>query len=896
MVNEAPDSVSAIHENSTPSKRPWSFGNQGGHSPPPDWPPPSHIENNESISDGSTKHTCLLGSVIDVQVQPCNTSGLSNIWNESIDPVFSVVQEGDYFCLQFCEVRFGRLNKGTCKHLQALTAHKRVSLRGFTSGRAWVIAIHSWFNNIPALLPIELSIYAEQEDAKEIGDILSTFGVFLQWPRYGREGYHYFNPHLLRLEGYSDQIPTSRPQVSKQSPVLIPEKNTDRTAQVNVAEAVDGILNSLSHHVQVQDISMIPGFKTMPLDHQKEAMDFIFRRETGQSPPERSLWKYNDADANEPFYQHIFTGSKRPEKAEIRGGIIADEMGLGKTLVMLSTIASSIDRAHEFVASENQLRLTQPLRKVPSRATLIVVPSAVLINSWVVEIEKHVYPGTLAFHKHIGTSRHNEDELVLLCQKLIVFTTYATAAYELRHKITHLSDINWFRIILDEAHDIRTRTTQQYQGVASISAQHRWCLTGTPIQNSLDDLAALVSFLKMPVLEKPETFRKFITKPISSGTNDCYQNLQRLLQSVCLRRTRELLNLPEPETYYQTLPLTASEYTEYNELLRECKRDIDMAVSGRGKGQLKSAMLESLLKVRLFCNNGRAAAVLPPGPKVLPEDPDELLAYLQQRDENFCAHCDGVVYFISNTAETDGGMFLPSCRHLVCHSCSEHMNIGKGGNSTRKGNCPLCAPEKQSTSLAVIASSDTGIPRGSFEDRSAAQPRQYPSKLLKLLSDISGDRDHKSIVFSCWKKTLDIVSRLLRSKGLRHHLIDGSLLNAERIKILDEFRTSTSLNILLMTLGTGAVGLNLAAASRVYLLEPQWNPSIESQAIGRALRLGQTDRVVIIRYIMKGTVEESNVLSRQQRKLELAGGGFGKGRDMAPETRQALRDFFDVNE
>ena len=50
--------------------------------------------------------------------------------------------------------------------------------------------------------------------------------------------------------------------------------------------------------------------------------------------------------------------------------------------------------------------------------------------------------------------------------------------------------------------------------------------------------------------------------------------------------------------------------------------------------------------------------------------------------------------------------------------------------------------------------------------------------------------------------------------------------------------------------------LNLAVASRIYLLEPQWNPSIESQAIGRALRLGQTDQVVIIRYVMMGSVEE----------------------------------------
>ena len=115
-------------------------------------------------------------------------------------------------------------------------------------------------------------------------------------------------------------------------------------------------------------------------------------------------------------------------------------------------------------------------------------------------------------------------------------------------------------------------------------------------------------------------------------------------------------------------------------------------------------------------------------------------------------------------------------------------------------------------------------------------------------------------------------------------MIDGSLALNERLKALENFRSPTGANILLMTLGTGAVGLNLAVATRIYLLEPQWNPSIEMQAIGRALRLGQTEQVKIIRYVMAHTVEESNVLDRQKRKRELAGGGFGgggKGKDVA---------------
>ncbi|KAL7933254.1 SNF2 family N-terminal domain-containing protein [Trichoderma chlorosporum] len=574
-------------------------------------------------------------------------------------------------------------------------------------------ASRAWSSQTPTFLPLEINLYSARSDAKEIGNILSR--------------------------------------------------------------SVDTILDSLSYHVHQPEISVSPGIKIELLLHQKEAIDFIYRRETSQVPPERSLWKYNDKDAEKPFYQHVFTGAKRPEQIEAKGGIIADEMGLGKTLVILSTVASSLDRALSFVAVETQPVTSQSPKKDPSKATLIIAPSSLLVDSWVKEIHKHTYAGTLPFHKHLGPSRHREVNL--LRERLVVFTTYATVAAEFRRGDTTLQKINWFRIVLDEAHDIRNCSTKQYKAVASLSAQHRWCLTGTPIQNSLEDLAALVSFLKVPILEKPQTFRKFITSPITSTSSSRFQNLQMLLQK------------------------------------------IDMAVSGHRKSKIHSAVLESLLKLRLFCNNGPANAVLLTETTGLPVDLDEALAFLQQCDEDICSHCFKTIHFISNVAD-----------------------------------------------------------------------------LLTLLSDVRQDLNNKSIIFSSWKKTLSLVSQLLRNHGIRHSMIDGSLNLVERRKVLEDFDTPTGANILLMTLGTGAVGLNLAVASRIYLLEPQWNPSIESQAIGRALRLGQTAQVVIVRYVMMHTVEESNVLSRQRRKLELAGGGFSKGKDMSSERFKALLDVFGVDQ
>lgn len=73
----------------------------------------------------------------------------------------------------------------------------------------------------------------------------------------------------------------------------------------------------------------------------------------------------------------------------------------------------------------------------------------------------------------------------------------------------------------------------------------------------------------------------------------------------------------------------------------------------------------------------------------------------------------------------------------------------------------------------------------------------------------------------------------------------------------------------MMTTGTGAVGLNLAVANFVYIIEPQWNPMVESQAIARVARLGQKKNVSVIRYIMKGTIEEVSAGNSKTWRLSL---------------------------
>ena len=240
-------------------------------------------------------------------------------------------------------------------------------------------------------------------------------------------------------------------------------------------------------------------------------------------------------------------------------------------------------------------------------------------------------------------------------------------------------------------------------------------------------------------MEKAPTFRKFITNPITSSSERRFQNLQKLLQSVCLRRTRQLLNLPEPIPRTRRLDLSTSEQVEYDKLKQQCREEIDMVVSGRRKSKLNSAMLESLLKLRLFCNNGRTDAVLHTRPTGLPIDPDEALSYLQQHDENICAYCSVTIYSISDAVETDGGTFMPSCCHLVCRNC---MPYHRG----QVQSCSICAAGSESTvwTMPSLPPDNAGISSTRpVENKAPLRTGQYPSKLLVLLSDLRQDPNNK---------------------------------------------------------------------------------------------------------------------------------------------------------
>lgn len=309
-----------------------------------------------------------------------------------------------------------------------------------------------------------------------------------------------------------------------------------------------------------------------------------------------------------------------------------------------------------------------------------------------------------------------------MLEKDIVLTTYATVAAEASRKGQNiLGQIHWYRIVLDEAHEVRTRSTKQHQAAVTLTAEYRWCLTGTPIQNTVEDLGALVAFLRVPILDNHATFRKFIATPSASNSGDRFKNLRFLLNSICIRRSRDLLQLPEPATQIKVLDLTPAERQDYIAMNSKFRAEVDRAVSGHGKGNLSSTALKALLELRLFCNNGRSAAWSQNG-----RDADEILTDLQQQDQADCVYCGGAIYSINSSSDTDGGILIPNCYHLACRTCiSRHHSDKK--------SCPRCAAGNTND----LAISQSNANTEDLDTLITLPPRyQFPSKILAFLQDV----------------------------------------------------------------------------------------------------------------------------------------------------------------
>lgn len=180
---------------------------------------------------------------------------------------------------------------------------------------------------------------------------------------------------------------------------------------------------------------------------------------------------------------------------------------------------------------------------------------------------------------------------------------------------------------------------------------------------------------------------------------------------------------------------------------------------------------------------------------------------------------------------------------------------------------------------------------------SPEQLRETSSKLAfvyKLLPELARG-GHRCLVFSQSTRYLDLVEHsVLQPLGIRHLRIDGSVSSAERQALVDRFTAETSIPVMMLSSQVGGLGLNLTAATRVIILDPQWTP-LDNQCADRAYRLGQTRDVVVYRLISCGCIEEA-IYRRQVFKEALFVSATRQTEPQAHFSRHELKELFTLGD
>ena len=156
-----------------------------------------------------------------------------------------------------------------------------------------------------------------------------------------------------------------------------------------------------------------------------------------------------------------------------------------------------------------------------------------------------------------------------------------------------------------------------------------------------------------------------------------------------------------------------------------------------------------------------------------------------------------------------------------------------------------------------------------------------------------GEPPIRSVVFSSWTSYLDLIEIALRDANIGFLRLDGKMSVSARTAVLDRFKSDASITVCLVSIKAGGQGLNFTAANHVFMMEPQFNPGVELQAVDRVHRLGQKRDVHIRRYIMANSFEEK-IVELQKKKIQLANlatGGKAVKQD-AKEIFQSLMSLF----
>lgn len=556
-----------------------------------------------------------------------------------------------------------------------------------------------------------------------------------------------------------------------------------------------------------------------------------------------------------------------------KGGAVLEDLDFAAALTGLTQGAPQKKSVGNSVVSPVEAASSQSTDDPAARATLIICPLSVLSN-WLDQLDQHVRADVkLNVYLYYGSERNRDTHF--LSSQHVVLTTYNVLSAEYSGSASPLHTVSWLRVVLDEGHIIRNPNAQQSKAVLKLNTQRRWILTGTPIQNNLRDLWMLVAFLRLKPFDVREWWNRVIQRPVTQGDKTGLQNLQALVKCVTLRRTktsrvcgRPLVSLPERSVRIEEVELTQKEREEYELARTEGRTTISRYVAEGTVLRNYADVLAILVRLRQFCCHPDLLGKTTTHTGVVAATPAELRERLIVKlrlvlgtgSDEECAVCLNSVRL----------PVITHCAHVYCRPCIAQVIRSE----QEQARCPLCRGQIKASELVEFP------PEGEEEESNLLENWRSSSKVEALMSSLlrlrSEDDSIRSLVVSQFTRFLTILEIPLREEGFKFVRLDGTMSQKRRAQVIQEFQSDApgSPLIMLLSLKAGGVGINLSAASRVFLMDPAWNPAVEDQCVDRCHRLGQKRDVVITKFIVKGSVEE-NMVKIQRQKQDLVEKAFG---------------------
>ncbi|EST06891.1 Helicase, C-terminal [Kalmanozyma brasiliensis GHG001] len=494
-----------------------------------------------------------------------------------------------------------------------------------------------------------------------------------------------------------------------------------------------------------------------------------------------------------------------------KGVILADEMGLGKTLQTIALILTLMKQNCYYTS-----------KSCTVERTVIVCPLT-LVNNWKREFRKWIGTNSLNV-LCIDEGRGREDVERFARSRAYHVMVIGYEKLRTCMDIVKTAQPPVDLIVCDEGHRLKSKDALTTMMFDELSVERRIILSGTPIQNNLSELYAMIDFVVPGMLTSPESFKATFEEPIiRSRAKHCSPHdkatgkarlsaLMVITKDIILRRTADLLSkfLPPKKEMVLFCSPSQEQIRIYQSILGSS--EVRSLLRGdAGNGLLQIGVLRKL------CNT----------PELLLKDTE-------------------------SSAETP-------TKALV-------------GDLTRF-----------------------------FPPNFVRNEARFSGKLIcvmNLLETLRAQTDDKVVLVSNFTSTLDVVEYMMRKKRYSYLRLDGKTPQDERMAMVNQFNREGVHNsfVFLLSAKSGGVGLNLIGANRLVLIDSDWNPSTDLQAMARIHRDGQKKPCYIYRLLLSGTMDEK-IYQRQISKLGLSDSLMNAQKKATSDTfsQEELRDIFTLH-